>query len=409
MLRPYLELPRAVHILCLGTFVNRAGTLLLPFLTLYLTAELGYSERFATLGMGAIGAGSIIGALVGGYLADRFGRRGVMVGSLFGGATVLLVFGWMRSPAAILGVLVLFSSLADMYRPAASAMISDLVPPEQRPYAFGLMYLAINVGFPIGTVVGGLLAAHWFRGLFVVDAATAAIYAAIILFFVGESAPNRVRRDAAVRSGENDGESEQAAKSDSIAAVVAHIARDLPFLVFCLGSLLMGLTFMQSFSTLPLYMERVGISVDRYGQLVAINGVMIAVLQIPLTTWMKRFDRVWFVIAAPIVTGIGFGTTAFAEHAGGFAATIMIWTLGEIMIAPYGQAIVSDMAPVALRARYLGVFTMCFASANMLGAPLGGLILETYGGTALWSAAWVLCLAAALLYLAIRKALSTTR
>lgn len=408
MLRPYLELPRTVHVLCLGTFVNRAGTLLLPFLTLYLTGKLGFSERFATLGMGAIGAGSIIGALLGGYLADRFGRRGVMLGSLFGSASVLLVFGWMTSPAAILGVLLLFSSLADMYRPAASAMISDLVPPEQRPYAFGLMYLAINVGFPIGTVIGGLLAARWFRGLFVVDAATTALYAAIILVFVAESAPLRRRRDAAAHADEPQDMDEHAA-TDSIAAVVAHIMRDLPFLVFCFGSLLLALTYVQSFSSLPLYMKGVGISVDRYGQLIAINGIMIAVLQIPLTTWMKRFNRVWFVIAAPLVTGLGFGTTAFAEHAGGFATTIMIWTLGEIMIAPYGQAIVSDMAPVALRARYLGVFTMCFASANMLGAPLGGLILQTYGGTALWSTTGALCVAAAALYLTIRRTLATER
>jgi len=406
-----MELPRTVHVLCLGTLLNRAGTLLLPFLTLYLTAELGYSERFATLGMGAIGAGSIIGALVGGHLADRIGRRVVMVGSLFGSAGVLLVFGWMRSPAAILAVLVLFSSLADMYRPAAAAMISDLVPPDERPYAFGLMYLAINVGFPIGTVVGGLLAARWFRGLFVVDAATAAAYAAIILMFVGESLPNRRRRSAVADSDEakSDGEAraEGAGATDSLAAAAAHIARNLPFLTFCFGSFLMGLTFMQSFSTLPLYMEHVGIAVDRYGQLVAINGVMIAVLQIPLTTWMKRYNRVWFVIAAPILTGIGFGTTAYVTHSGGFAATIMIWTLGEIMIAPYGPSIVSDMAPVALRARYLGVFTMCFASANMLGAPLGGLILECFGGKTLWSMAWALCFAAALLFLTIRKTLST--
>lgn len=408
MLRPYRELPSTVYVLCLGTFINRAGTLLLPFLTIYLTRELGFSVKFASLGMGAIGFGSIIGSLVGGHLADRFGRRRVMLISLFGGATVLILFGYLTSPFSIIAALILFASLSDMYRPAASAMLGDLVPSERRPYAFGLMYFAINLGFPFGTVLGGMLAEFWFRALFWVDAVTAALYAVIILMFVKETLPKSQER----MSDSSDIQSPRVQDKTEANPVVArnasrHILGDRPFLIFCLGTLLLGLSYVQSFSTLPMFMQVHGIDVRQYGRLIAINGVMIVLIQIPLTSWMRKYNRVTFVCLAATITGIGFGATALGQSASFFAFTIMVWTLGEIMLAPYSHSIVTDMAPVAYRARYLGVFTMCFSSASMIGAPLGGLVLDVYGGSFLWGGTLVLGLAATVLFASIHRHIAT--
>lgn len=410
MLRPYKELPRQVHILCLGTFINRAGTLLLPFLTLYLTRELGFGAKFAGLGMGAIGAGSIIGALVGGAMADRFGRRGVMLASLLGCAAVLSFFGYVTSPYAIIATLVLFASLADMYRPAAAAMIGDLVPAEQRPYAFGLMYFAINLGFPFGTVFGGMLAAHWFRGLFWIDAFTAVMYAAIIFIYTRETLPSRKQADADSRDAEPARPNVEVETGSTDGRTIArHVLSDRPFIIFCLGSLLLGLIYVQSFSTLPMFMRSHGLDVEVFGRLIAINGVMIVLIQIPLTAWMKRYNRATFVYLSAAITGLGFGATAFCTTTGMFAITIMIWTMGEIMFAPFSHAIVTDMAPVAYRARYMGVFTMCFASANMLGAPLGSLVLGLGGGAVLWGGTLLLGLLSAGLYASIHRHVSTKR
>jgi len=407
MLRPYRELPPAVHILCLGTFINRAGTLLLPFLTLYLTSELGFGVRFASLGMGAVGTGSIIGALVGGNLADRLGRRWVMLFSLCGSAGVLMLFGQLTSPYAIIAALILFAALADMYRPAASAMISDLVPPEKRPYAYGLMYFAINLGFPIGAVIGGMLATYWFQGLFWVDAFTAIVYAGIILSFISETLPRRLQPTPTAVGAAAPDEQADTKVHPLNSGAARHILHDAPFLIFCIGSLLLGLTYVQSFSTLPMYMQSQGIGVRLYGRLIAINGIMIVLIQIPLTAWMKRYNRVTFVCLAAAITGVGFGATALATSASFFAVTIVIWTLGEIMMAPFSQSIVADLAPVAYRARYMGVFTMCFASANMLGAPLGGLVLDTAGKTCLWGGTMALCFVAAALFVSIHRRIST--
>jgi MFS family permease len=164
--------------------------------------------------------------------------------------------------------------------------------------------------------------------------------------------------------------------------------------------------YVQSFSTLPMFMQTRGIDVGAYGKLIAINGVLIVLLQLPLTKWMKRYNRGLFVCLAAVITGLGFGLTGLAQSAPFFAMTIAIWTIGEIMIAPYGFAIVTDMAPVAYRARYLGVFTMCFASANMIGAPLGGFVLAGGGGGMLWGGTLVLGFIAAILYATIYRQMS---
>src|ERR1043166_1191644 len=158
MLRHYFNLPRAVHILCLGTFINRAGTFLIPFLTLYLTSQLHLGERFATRTMGLYGAGAIVAAIIGGQIADRFGRRTVMLISLFGGAVLMMLFSTLHQTAAIIVNVAALGIVGELYRPGASAMIGDLVSPAIRPHAFGLMYVSINLVFAIGPAIGGVLA-----------------------------------------------------------------------------------------------------------------------------------------------------------------------------------------------------------------------------------------------------------
>ena len=151
----YLKLPRTVHILCVGALINRAGAFLVPFLTIYLQEELDLGVGFATQAMGMYGVGALAAVLVGGDLADRIGRRVVMVFSLMGAAAILLVFGWLTSRWSIMVGLLGFSLVSEMYRPAASAMIADLTDPDRRAHAYGLMYVAINMGFAVAASIGG--------------------------------------------------------------------------------------------------------------------------------------------------------------------------------------------------------------------------------------------------------------
>ena len=402
MLKQYLQLPRVVHILCLGAFINRSGTLLLPFLTLYLTKERGLGVDFATLGMGAFGLGSLVGALTGGHLADRIGRRRVMLMSLLGGAVILLLFGSLTGPRTILAAVLVFAVLADMYRPAAHAMIADLVIPEHRPNAFGLMYVAVNLGFSVGAFVGGKLATYCFQWLFWGDALTAAVYAMIILVLIRETLPSRRALPTAELGAAARAAGDESAQPRALGAG-RHILRDRTFLIFCAGSLCVGLVYMQAMSTFPIHLDRHGIGVDGYGRLIAFNGLMIVFLQLPLTAVLNRFNRATVVVWATVVTAVGFGLIGVAGSFTAFALTVVVWTAGEMMAFPFMSAIVTDLSPLHLRARYLGVFSMCFSSAMMLGAPLGGMALHHLGGPYLWGSAFAVALIAALLFGSIHR------
>lgn len=387
-MREYLTLPRTVHVLCLGILINRAGTLLVPFLTLYLQSRLGLGIETATRVMGAYGAGALVAALAGGHLADRFGRKPVMVGSLAGGAAVLAVFPLLQSSWQVAAGLFTFAMIGEMYRPATQAMIADLVEPARRPAAFALLYVAVNLGFAIAPVIGGLLAATSFRWLCWVDALTNGAYALLLLAMVRETRPAggpAQGRETGTAGGEQVG----------LGAALRVIVRDGTMLAFCAGIVLVGLSFMQVASTFPLYLGQLGIDAKHYGRIIAVNGLMITVLQLPFAALVSRWRRDLVMIASGVVLGVGFFLNAFARTPWQFTAVVVVWTLGEMLNAVFAPTIVSDLAPPAMRGRYLGVFTMCYSSAAMFGAPLGGLVLARGGGLALWTAVLLLGLGAA--------------
>lgn len=398
MFKSYLSFPGTVYVLCFGSFINRAGTFLLPFLTYYLVDELGLGVSFATVAMGVYGAGSIAGALLGGHLADRVGRRAVMLISLIGGAVVLRFFDRFHSPTSLLAGVLGFTLLAELYRPAASAMIADLVDPQQRTHAFGLMYVAINLGFAVGAAVGGWLATVWYTWLFWGDAFTAGLYALILVLFVRETRPSQADTDVP--------HLDTPAPLPGRAPFLRHVLGDKTFLLFCSAALLCGLVFVQSMSTFPLYLNSLGFGPNVYGRLLSVNGWLIVLFQLPIISLVARFHRGSVVAWAAVILACGFGAKGFAQTAWQFQATVVIWTVGEMMQAPIMSAIVTDMAPVHLRARYLGVFSMIFSSANMLGAPLGGLVLAQWGGPRLWLVTFCLAMFAAVVFILLRPQLA---
>ncbi len=425
MLKQYTDLPRAVHILCFGTFVNRAGSFFLVFLTIYIGEKLGFGTQYATFCLSAFGLGSLIGSLMGGQLADQFGRRRVMLISLFGGAIYLAMFPFVQTKWLLPVIIFAFAATIDMYRPAASAMISDLTSPEQRSAAYGLMYIAINLGFACGAGVGGMLAKYSFNLLFLGDAATTFAYGLIILSLIRETLPKQagafdvIPGEAAtddssptpVRSGDSPAirPPEQNTKPVPMIEAALHILRDWPFIAFCLSSLLVAVVFMQGMSTLPLHMKSLGFGPDQYGWIISLNGILIVVCQVPMTSLLTRFDRVRVITLGSIVTGIGFGLNGFAVTGYHFGGAVIVWTLGELMQAPFVQAVVSDLAPANMRARYMGVIAMCFSSAMMFGVPLGGYVLERFGGRTLWFAGGGVSLLSALILVIAYRAITARR
>ncbi|MEQ8768534.1 MAG: MFS transporter [Planctomycetota bacterium] len=388
----YGSLPRVAYLLSLGTFVNKAGSFIIAFLTLYLSESLGYSKSFATLCMGVFGLGGIVASLLGGQFADQFGRRRVMMFALVGGAAALMVLSTLRSQVGIAVGIFVFALIVEMYRPAAAAMMADVVPPEQRNLAFGVLYVATNLGFAFGASVGGWLAENFsFAWLFYGDAATTFLFAIWIAFVIPESLKRRAK----------DGGGSDDTPSPSFLDAWRAIGRDWTFLLFCLAALMSGLVFFQGMSTLPLYLGTIGIPKDVYGWLISSNGLMIAIFQLPYGTFLSRFRRIRVIASGTFFVALGFGLVRFSETPLAIGGTILIWTIGEMMQAPFMAATVATLAPTDLRARYQGVFSMCFGAAVTLGAPLGGVVLEKYGGHTLWVGCAVVAGASGVIFLGI--------
>lgn len=396
MLRDYFELPLAVRILCLGSLINRAGSFVLVFLAIYASEQLGFGVTFATACIGVLGLGSMAGSLIGGHLADKLGRRGVMLFALFGGAALLVLLSTVTNRWAFMASVGIFAMISDLYRPAASAMIADLVAIDRRAHAFALMYISINLGFAIAPPIGGLLAAYSFEWLFWIDAATMIAYGLIIVFSIQETHRPEIAADQESELAENRGLS-----GEPLRDVLGRVAKDIPFLLFCLSTLLIALVFVQGLSTLPIYIRQMGYSNVQFGLLMSINGALIFVFQLPITHWLSRFNAMTIVAVGGVLISIGFGLTALGSGIVFIGSCIAIWTLGEILQAPFKQSIVTDMAPEDLRGIYLGMFTMCYASALTIGAPIGGEVLHRLGPTLLWLGTFLTAMVAVTVYLLI--------
>jgi len=376
------SLPRPVWILCAGTFVNRFGSFVAVFLVLYLR-ERGYSIPESGLVVSFYGIGNVVAAAVGGWVADRFGRRNALALSMFGSAATLLLL----SQAASLPLIIVLTTLAgltgEMYRPAAAALITDLTPAGERIPAFALNRLAINAGFAAGPAVAGLLAEHSFFLLFLGDALTSVAFGVICLTALPEGV--RVRREDE-RRGE----------------AIRTMLHDRLFLFFLISSVLGAFVYFQSQTTFPLHVKASGLSDADYGLLISLNGLAIVLLELPLVAITRRFPYRPVLALGSVLVGLGFALNAVANDLPELAFAVLVWTLGEIIYAPVASAYVADIAPEHLRGRYQGAWGLTWGLAFVLAPALGAAIFA-WSPDALWLTCGLLGVLAALLLLETRS------
>ncbi|GAB5536361.1 MAG: MFS transporter [Rubricoccaceae bacterium] len=363
------EYPRTFWMLVVGTFINRTGLVVVPFLALFLTLERGMTIPQGTAAVSLYGAGAFAGGFLGGWLSDHVGRRAVMLLSLGGGALLVgaLPFapGFLTTLAAAFG----FGMLGEMYRPAVTAAVADLVPEERQPEAYAIVYWAINLGAAIGPALGGLIATYSYLGLFVLDGATMLAYALVVWVAIPETRP-----DAAADT------SRQPVRLDAA-------LRDGPLVGIALATLFVGLGFYQLFTSLPLTMTADGLSELDFGLIVSINGGLIVLIGLPVAAWAGNRMLSWTLPASVALIAIGLAMYAPAHTFGIYALGAIVWTVGEMAFLPVVPTLVSRLAPVHLRGSYQGVYHGGWGLAKMLGPLLGGLVLAAYGAAALWYAA----------------------
>lgn len=352
------RLPVPVQLLIAGTLVNKAGAFIVPYLAIVLRRDFHLDAgRIGTLMM-AYGFGSIVSILAGGAVTDRLGRRVALLSSLLGSGLLAIALGLSPSIEAFVPLLIVFGFLADLYRPAASAIIGDLLPSSQRIVGFAALRMAVNLGFSLGMGLGGLVAQWSWRLLFVVDGLTTFAYGVIVFLKIPETRP------AVVAPGR---------AADSAAS--SSPWRDPVFLQVILVGLCCSLVFFSFVTALPLTMTvSAGYPTWVFGLIVGMNGLLIAVFEVSVVDWLAGVRRLRLAALGMALCGVGFALTGLVMHWAWFVFTVVVWTAGEILSMPQQAAFVADWAPPASRGRYLSLhqatWSVAFALNPILFLPL---------------------------------------
>lgn len=365
--------PRVFWYVWWGTLVNRMGGFVIPLLTLYLTKQQHLSVRDAGAVVSMFGLGQMGASIIGGVIADRIGRRITMLIGLFGGSVMMTVLAFAETPQEMAICVGLLALIGEMYRPGVSALVADVVPAEQRVAAYGMIYWAVNLGFALASVIGGVLAGIDFFLLFLLDAATMAAYGLVIVFKVPETLQRKGQRHDPLLA-------------EQIGAAVARQRgplADPAFLLFVFIALFFVLIPNQSGVVLTVHMTAQGFSAAQYGAVMALNGLLIVVMQPWLTSHSSRRDPVRVLALAMLVAGVGMALHGAAASLPMHFLAVLLWTTGEILEAPTRSAVVAAMAPPHARGRYQGALVLAWGGGTFLAPRLGSWVWD-WNPTALW-------------------------
>lgn len=370
------EQPREIWALGAATLVNRMGTMILPFLVLYLTRERHLSDAQAGAALAVYGAGALISSPVAGALSDRFGAIRVMIAALAGAGVVAIAFPLVRGFAPLLAASAVFALIAELVRPASLTIVSTWADPTRRKAAFAVNRLAVNLGMSVGPAIGGFLAAFSFPLIFRVDGTTS-LLAAVMLAVALRGRPSHAPTRAAV-----------GAAGGAAAPRSARALADPRLRAALLAIIPVGLVFFQIDSALPLFLvNELHLPARLYGLLFTMNTLIIVAVELPLNLAMARWETRRTLAVGAMLVGIGFGVLVFA---GSLAMPVVIgsvlaWTFGEMILFPGLSSYVAEISPDDRRGEYMGLYSMSFGLCFALGPWLGTLALSRLGSTALWS------------------------
>ncbi|WP_171168349.1 MFS transporter [Streptomyces sp. I05A-00742] len=377
MLSTFSGLPRTAWIVFSGTVVNRLGYLVTPFLVFFLGSRGIPTDQIPYI-LGALGAGNLVGPAVGGLLADRIGRRATMLTGLLGTAAGQGLLFAAPNTVTLAAAAALLSGAGSMVGPAAGALLSDSVTADRRRAAFSLFHWAVNIGTAVAGVLGGFLAARGYWLLFVVNAASTLAYALI--------AATMLPRGRTAVPSKADGQGYGVVARDPLMRAL------LP--LFYVALIIYTLTEV----ALPLAIRDDGLSATTLGLMSTLNAVLVVVLQPVATTVLARFRQIPVYVAGSILTALGVALTGLAHTTWAYAATVVLWSLGEATLGGTAGAIVAGLAPTHARGRYQGAYQWTWGVARFTALALGTTLYANTGPAFIW---WFSALAGVAAALAI--------
>jgi MFS family permease len=360
-------LPREVWLLAGGLLINRAGTMVLPFLSLYLTRDLGLTAAAAGLVIGSFGLGAMAGSFIGGWLSDRLDPVRVQLLSLFASGIGFLTFTRIEGLAALSAGVFVLATISEAFRPALMAAVAHRSPPETKARAFALIRLAANLGMAIGPAAAGLLAKYGYVWIFVGDAFTCWAAAVMLKLTITDATP-----------GLATGPSQEKLRDGSP-------WRDFPFCSFLLMLTVLAMVFFQVWSTMPLYLRSfLGMSEQAIGLLLALNALIIVVTEMLLIRAVENRDRMNMVgLGALLVCG-GLALLVLGSSWMIPVLAMVVLTVGEMLSMPITNAVVAERAGTASVGRYMGAYSLAFSTAFVIGPIVGTAVYQNFGPRSLW-------------------------
>jgi MFS family permease len=366
-LKAYSGLPKTVWFLSFVVLINRTGSIVFFFMTLYLTSQKNYTVAEAGQMISVYGLGALFGALLGGWLTDKIGSMKVQLYSLILSGIGYLVLGYAEQSIQIAVLLFVIAVVSESFRPANATAIAEVTSPEIRSRAYALNRLAVNVGVTIGPAVGGFLATVSYMYIFWIDGFTC-LAASLFLWFLLD----KFKYDAS-KSDE-----------DKNIAVVSPW-KDKIYLFALSLLLLMGFAFVQIFNTWPLYLKSIyNLLEDKIGLLLALNAIMVAFIEMPLIHNLEKYNVIKIMGLGGFLLLLGFALLPFGDSFLFAAVTVVVWSTGEMLVFPFMAGFISNRANDNNRGKYMGMFSFTFALALVIGPALGTWIYDSYSPILLW-------------------------
>jgi predicted MFS family arabinose efflux permease len=373
--------------LSLITLINRAGTMVIPFLSLYLTKDLGYTLQDVGWIMSAFGLGSVCGAWLGGKLTDKIGFYRVMYLSLFISGVLFVGLQFVHSFMGLCIAIFFLMLIADAFRPAAYVAISAYSKPENRTRSITLIRLAINLGFSLGPAAGGFIIAKiGYSSLFWIDGLTCVIAGIMLIYLLKQKSSKRAE------------ESKKLVRKQSP-------YKDKNYIIFLIAMLFIAFAFLQYFSTIPLYYKEVHhLSEEEIGWLMALNGFLIFLIEMPLVKYFEqpKFSIIRILIISTLLFAFSFLILNLMSWVGVLAIGMFLMTIGEMLNFPFLNSFAMDRAEKGSQGSYMALFTMTFSIAHIFAHNSGMQLVNYYGYSITWYIMTVCLLVSIALFIWLR-------
>jgi predicted MFS family arabinose efflux permease len=362
---------REIKILATITFINRAGTMVLPFLSKYLKEDLHFSYSQVGWIMVSFGLGSMLGSWLGGKLTDKVGFYKIMIFSLFTSGIGFFIIQYITSfwglCFAMFGIMV----FADMFRPAMFVSLGAYAKPENRTRALTLVRLAVNLGFAAGPALGGLIIMNiGYQGLFWVDGSTCILAILIFALLVKEKKKPTDLIDSNLDKRE-----------------ITSVFKDKIFWIFLFVSFVTAMIFFQLFTALPLYHhEQFGLSEFQTGLLMTLNGLLIFALEMPIVSYFerKKVQKIKIILWGTLIMGISFYGLIINVWAGILVISMILVSFGEMFSFPFSNSFALSRAQIGHEGRYMALYTMSFSLAHIVSSKMGMEIIANFGYQTNW-------------------------